>query len=93
MPPTPHRFVQYVLAWMLTALLGLTLLDALTLEVFFVTSLIGLLVVTELMTPVNMRPVWHRRLRWVIVGGLAVFGYIVLRRILELLPVEFTFSF
>ena len=93
MPPTPQRFVQYVLAWTLTALLGLTLLDALTLEVFFVTSLIGVLVVTELLTPVNMRPAWHRRLQWVIVGGLAVFGYIVLRRILELLPVEFTLSF
>jgi hypothetical protein len=51
------------------------------------------LVVTELMTPVNMRPAWHRRLRWVIAVGLGVFGYIVLRRILELLPVEFTLSF
>ena len=93
MAPTPHRFVRYVVAWMLTALVGLTLLDALTLEVFFVTSLIGVLVVTELMTPFNMRPAWHRRLRWVIVVGLGVFGYIVLRRIFELLPVEFTLSF
>ena len=93
MPPISHRFIQYLLAWTLTVLLGLTLVDALTLEVFFVTSLIGVLAITELMLPINIRPVWYRRLRWVIVIGLAVFGYILLRRIFSLLPVEFTLGF
>lgn len=90
MPPTSHRFIRYFLAWILIVLLSLTLVDALTLEVFFVTSLIGVLVITELMLPINIRPVWYRRLRWVIVIGLGVFGYILLRRVFSLLPVEFT---
>jgi len=93
MAPKPHRFVRYFLAWTLASLLGLVLLDSLELELFFVGSLIGLLVVTELLTPINLRPAWHRRLQWVIALGLAVFGYIVVRRILEILPVEFTLSF
>lgn len=91
MAPKPLRFVRYVVAWMLAALILLALLGSVELELFFVVSLIGLLVVTELMTPFNVRPEWHRRLRWVIVLGLGVFGYIVIRRILEILPVELTF--
>lgn len=93
MPSTSHRFIQYFLAWTLTVLLGLTLVDALTVEVFFVTSLIGVLVLTELMLPINIRPVWYRRLRWLIVIGLGVFGYILLRRVFSVLPIEFTLGF
>ena len=93
MSPKPHRFVRYVLAWMLTALIGLTLLGSLELEVFFVVSLIGMLVITELMTPMHLTPAWHRRLRWVILIGLLGFAYIVIQRVLELLPVEFTLGF
>lgn len=91
MAPKPLRFVRYVVAWMLAALIGLALLGSVELELFFVISLIGVLVVTELMTPFNVQPEWHRRLRWVIVVGLGVFGYIVTRRIVEILPFELTF--
>jgi hypothetical protein len=88
MSPRPYSFIRYFVAWMLLSLIALTLLDSIELELFFVVSLIGFLVVTELMTPINIRPEWHRRLRWVIALGLVVFGYIVTRRILEILPYE-----
>jgi hypothetical protein len=52
----------------------------------FVVSLIGLLVVTELTAPFAITPAWRRRLLWVIGVGLLGFGYIVIRRILEILP-------
>lgn len=91
MAPNPLRFVRYVVAWMLATLIILALLGSVELELFFVISLIGVLVVTELMTPFNVRPEWHRRLRWVIVLGLGVFGYIVIRRIIAILPFELTF--
>lgn len=81
-----ERFVHAQVAWMLAAILGLTLLESLTLELFFVVSLIGFLVVTELTAPFNVTPVWRRRLRWVILIGLVGFGYIVVKRILEILP-------
>jgi len=80
------RFVHAQIAWMLTAVVLLTALDALTLDLFFVLSLIGFLVVVELTAPVAVSPRWRRRLPWLIAAGLLVFGYIVVRRILEILP-------
>jgi len=71
---------------MLATALALLLLDALTLELFFVLSLVGFLVTIELATPVAITPQWRRRLRWIVAVGLLVFGYIVVRRILAILP-------
>lgn len=81
-----QRFVHGVVAWMLATIITLSLLDALALELFFVVSLIGLLVVIELTAPFNITPQWRRRLIQVIVVGLAGFGYIVIQRILQILP-------
>lgn len=80
------RFIRAQIAWMTATVLALTLLASFTYELFFVVSLIGFLVVTELTAPFNVTPDWRRRLRWIIVLGLAVFGYIVIRRIIEILP-------
>lgn len=71
---------------MLGTIVALTLLGALTYELFFVVSLIGFLIVVELTAPFNVTPRWRRRLRWIILLGLVVFGYIVVRRILAILP-------
>ena len=81
-------FLNGQLAWMLSVIFVLALFDALSLELFYVLSLIGLLIVTELTAPVNVTPEWRRRLRWVVLAGLAVFGYIVLRWIVETIPWE-----
>lgn len=80
------RFLVGQLAWMVATVFLLVLLDSFSYELFFVVSLIGLLVVTELTMPFRVTPVWQRRLRWVILLGLVGFGYIVIRRILEILP-------
>lgn len=82
------RFITGVLAWLLGTALVLVVLEALSYELFFVLGLIGILIVTELTAPVNVTPTWRRRLHWLIGVGLAVFGYIVIRRILEILPPE-----
>jgi hypothetical protein len=80
------KFVHAQIAWMLGALLLLTLLTSLTYELFFVVSLIGLLVIIELTAPFRITPAWRKRL-WVIIAlGLVVFGAIVVRRILAILP-------
>lgn len=81
-----QQFVVGQVAWMLAAVLGLALLDAVSLELVFVLSLIGLLVVTELTAPINVAPRWRRRLRWLIAVGLLGFGVIVVRRVLAILP-------
>jgi len=74
------------MAWLLASLLVLSLLGSLSPELFFVISLIGFLVVIELTAPFAVTPTWRRRLKWVIGIGLLVFSYIVIRRILEILP-------
>jgi hypothetical protein len=81
-----RRFIYGVVAWMLGAIIALTLLESLELELFFVLSLIGLLVVVELTAPFNVTPRWRRRLIPIMLIGLAGFSYIVIRRILEILP-------
>lgn len=81
-----ERFVHAQAVWMLATLVALTAVGALSLELFFVLSLIGLLVVIEFTAPVTVTPRWRRRLLWVVVLGLAIFAVIVLRRILALLP-------
>ena len=81
-----QRFIHGNVAWMLAAVLVLVLLDSLSYELFFVVSLIGFLVVTELTAPFNVTPRWRSRLKWLIGLGVVVFGYVVVRRILEILP-------
>ena len=82
------RFVHAQMAWMLGVVVVLVAVGSLDLELFFVLSLIGFLVVVELTAPAVVTPTWRRRLRWFVAVGLLVFGYIVVRRILEILPPE-----
>jgi dolichyl-phosphate-mannose--protein O-mannosyl transferase len=81
-----QRFVHAQAAWMLAVLLVLAVLGSLSYDRFFVLSLIGLLVVIELTAPFNVTPRWRSRLKWLVVLGLLGFAYIVIRRILEILP-------
>lgn len=81
-----QRFVYGQTAWMLGTIIALAVLGTLSLELFFVLSLIGLLVVVELTAPFAVTPRWRTRLRWIILIGLVGFGVIVVRRILEILP-------
>jgi len=71
---------------MLATLLVLAVLGALSIELFFVLSLIGLLVVIELTAPFNVTPRWRKRLKWLVALGLVVFVIVVVRRILAILP-------
>ncbi|WP_254535870.1 hypothetical protein [Halomarina litorea] len=81
-----ERFVFGHVAWTLATIVALSLLGSLTLELVFVVSLIGFLVLVELTAPVAVRPAWRRRLKWVIGLGLIVFAYLVVKRILAILP-------
>ena len=86
--PTQRRqqFIHGQAAWMLAVLVVLAAVGALSLELFFVLSLIGLLVVIELTAPGAVTPTWRSRLKWLVVLGLIGFAVIVIRRILRILP-------
>lgn len=73
-------------AWACLSIVLLTALDAFSLELAFVCSLIGLLVIVELTAPVNVDPRWRTRLRWILLAGGVVFVVVVIRRILAILP-------
>ena len=55
-----QQFIYGHLTWVLGTILVLTLLDALTLELFFVVSLVGFLVIVELVAPQAVSPRWRR---------------------------------
>lgn len=80
------RFVHALTAWLLGTLFVLTLVDSLGAELLYSLSLVGLFVVIELTAPFNVAPQWRKRLRGVIIFGLAGLGLIVARRTLEALP-------
>jgi len=81
-----QRFVLGQAAWMLGTVVVLAALSALSLDLFFVVSLVGFLVLVEVTAPFNLTPQWRRRLMWIVLVGLIGFAYVVVRRILELLP-------
>lgn len=84
--PRRQRFLHGQTAWMLASLVVLAALGSLSLDLYFVVSLIGFLVLVELTAPFNVTPEWRSRLKWLILAGLVVFAGIVVRRILEILP-------
>lgn len=81
-----ERFVYAQLAWMLATALVLALLNALSYDEFFIISLIGFLVLIERTAPVRITPRWRRRLRWVVALGALGIAYLVVRRVIALLP-------
>jgi dolichyl-phosphate-mannose--protein O-mannosyl transferase len=87
MPVTKRRwFVHAHLAWMITAALVLSLLNSLTYELFFVTSLIGFLIVIQLTAPFRITPPWRRRIRWITMIGLLSLVLILIQRMITILP-------
>ena len=87
MPTTRRvRFIHAQVAWMLATVFVLSLLKSLQPQLVFVISLIGFLIIVELTAPFNVTPTWRSRLKWIILVGLAIFGYVVVQRILAILP-------
>ena len=80
------RFVFAQSAWMVLVALALTLFGSLTPSLYFIASYVGLLVLIELTAPFAVAPAWRLRLRWLVLLGLSVFGYLAVRRVLDILP-------
>ncbi|TKX47259.1 hypothetical protein EXE41_06455 [Halorubrum sp. SD690R] len=83
-----YNFVSAVLAWSLASLFILVATGWLTYELFFVISLIGVLIVVEFTSPVSVRPRWRKRVRWIILIGIAGFLVVLARRTVAVLPPE-----
>ena len=71
--------------WLIIVTFFMVLNRTLDLEVYFVLSLIGLLVVAVLIDGAFSRPRYMRYLGYVIAVGVALFAYIVVEKILEII--------
>ena len=71
--------------WLIIVSFFMVLNRTLDLEVYFVLSLIGLLVVAVLIDGAFSRPRYMRYLGYVIAAGVALFAYIVVEKILEII--------
>ena len=71
--------------WLVIITFFMILNRTLDLEVFFVLSLIGLLVVAVLIDGAFSRPRYMRYISYLIAAGVALFAYIVVEKILEIL--------
>lgn len=80
------RFVRGQIAWMVATVLMLVLLGSVSYELFFLLSVLGLLVVTGLTLPATVTPRWRVRLKWLIRIALVGVAVVVIRRILAILP-------
>ena len=86
-----QRVIYGQTAWMLATIIVFAAVGSLALDLFVMLSLVGLMIVVELTAPINITPRWRKRLRWVIVAGLVIFCYLVINRLLEIIPEEVLF--
>jgi positive regulator of sigma E activity len=85
---TQQRFLYGQLAWMLATLVVLATTEWLSLSTFYLVSFFGFLVLFEFTSSFNVSLQWQRRVERIVIVGALVFVYIVVRRLLAIVPSE-----
>jgi uncharacterized membrane protein (Fun14 family) len=81
------RFLYLLVGWLVVSLVLLAAFGSLNFDLFYVSSLIGFLVVTELTAPLNRIQQWRSGLGVIAVLGFVGFAYLVVTRIQAILAV------
>lgn len=71
--------------WLTIVVVFMLLLQRFDLEIFFVLTLIGILVIAELIKQQYVQPEYLRYLGYLIGAGIVVFGTIVVKKVMEIL--------
>jgi hypothetical protein len=71
--------------WLTLISVFILLTKSVSLEIFFVLSLIGFLIIAELITPKYIRPGYLRYIQDILTAGIAIFVLIVAKKIIEIL--------
>ena len=71
--------------WLTLISLFMLLANSLNPEIFFVLSLVGLLLIEELITPKYIQPGYLRYIKYIIVTGIVIFGLMVAQKAMEIL--------
>jgi hypothetical protein len=74
-----------LITWLILVTVSMLLLRRFDLEIFFVFSLFGILVIAELMQYRYIRPKYQRFLNVLIGAGIVIFGAIVVQKVMEIL--------
>ncbi|KUK69330.1 MAG: Uncharacterized protein XE11_1077 [Methanomicrobiales archaeon 53_19] len=80
-----HLAAVAITIWMVIVIFFMILAETPDLEIVFVLTLIGMLVIAELAEPVHIRPRFLGRFRYIIAAGVILFGAIVAQKVLEIL--------
>jgi hypothetical protein len=71
--------------WLTLIAVFMLLTQSINLEIFFVLSLIGFLIIAELISPKYIRPGYLRYIQDILTVGIAIFVVIVLQKVMEIL--------
>ena len=78
--------------WLTIVAVFMLLLQQFDLEIFFVLTLIGIIVIAELIKDQYIQPVYRRYLNYLIGAGIIVFGAIVIQKVFQILGLEIVFQ-
>ncbi|ACL15759.1 hypothetical protein [Methanosphaerula palustris] len=84
MSTTQRIPVIVLIIWFAVITTFMLLNQVLDLEIFFVLALIGLLIVVEMIDTATVQSRSLRRIKYVIVVGVLLFGYTVVNKIMEI---------
>jgi len=71
--------------WLILIFVFMLLAQSVDLEIFFVLSLIGFLIIVELISPKYIQPGYLRYIRYILAAAMVIFGIIVAQKVMEIL--------
>jgi hypothetical protein len=77
--------------WLLLISVFMLLAQTVNLEIFFVLSLIGFLIIVEILTPKYIKPGFLRFVHYILAVGIMIFFVIVIIKVMEILGLEIVF--
>jgi len=77
--------------WLSFISLFMLLAQSFNVEIFFVLSLLGFLIIVELIAPKYIQPGYQRYIRYILAAGIVIFGVIVALKVLDILGWEIVF--
>ena len=74
-----------LIIWLIIVVLFMLLLQRFNLEIFFILTLIGILVIADLIKYRYVQPAYLQYLNYIIGAGIVIFGVIVIKKFVEIL--------
>ena len=86
-----YNAVIVLAVWLTFISLFMLLAQSFNVEIFFVLSLIGFLIIVELIAPKYIQPASRSYIKYLLAVAIVIFGLIVAQKVLEILGFEILF--